>query len=350
MKNVKRIALSGLSCLPLAALLASSPAHAVPTLYLGMNGGTMERLYADQVLPAFEKANNVKVVIVPGTSSDILAKVQASKDNPQMHVMFLDDGIMYRAISMGLCDKLQPSASLADLPAKAKIKEEAAAVSLGVTGLAYNTKMFSEKGWAAPTSWMDLADKKFKEKVVFQSMASSTFGLHGFLMFNRIQGGSETNVEPGFKAWPKTVGPNVLEYIASSAKISEMVQTGEAALFPLTPTQVTALKIKGVPVEYAPPKEGGVVLNVAECAIAKNDQPELAQKLAAYLLTPEAQAPALEFGDQIPSNPKTPTTEKTKGQVAAMNKYLETAVTIDWDQVNQLRPEWNARWNRSVER
>jgi putative spermidine/putrescine transport system substrate-binding protein len=350
MKHIKRFALCGLSCLPLTALVATFPAQAQTTLYLGMNGGTMERLYADQVLPPFEKANNVKVVIVPGTSSDILAKVQASKDNPQMHVMFLDDGIMYRAISMGLCDKLQPSEALAQLPAKAKIKDEAAAVSLGVTGLAYNSKMFSDNGWAAPTSWMDLADKKFKDRVVFQSMASSTFGLHGFLMFNRIQGGDENNVEPGFAAWPKTVGPNVLEYIASSAKISEMVQTGEAALFPLTPTQVSALKIKGVPVEYAPPREGGVVLNVAECTIAKNDQPELAQKLAAYLLTAEAQAPALEFGDQIPSNPNTPTTDKTRGQVQAMNKYLETAVTIDWDQVNQARPQWNARWNRSVER
>lgn len=350
MKHINRFALCGLSCLPLTALLVASPAQAQTTLYLGMNGGTMERLYADQVLPPFEKANNVKVVIVPGTSSDILAKVQASKDNPQMHVMFLDDGIMYRAISMGLCDKLQPSEALAQLPAKAKIKDEAAAVSLGVTGLAYNSKMFSDNGWAAPTSWMDLADKKYKDKVVFQSMASSTFGLHGFLMFNRIQGGDETNVEPGFSAWPKTVGPNVLEYIASSAKISEMVQTGEAALFPLTPTQVSALKIKGVPVEYAAPKEGAVVLNVAECTIAKNDQPELAQKLAAYLLTAEAQAPALEFGDQIPSNPNTQTTDKTRAQVQAMNKYLETAVTIDWDQVNQTRPQWNARWNRSVER
>jgi putative spermidine/putrescine transport system substrate-binding protein len=350
MNNVKRFALTGLSCLPFAALLVSMPAQAETTLYLGMNGGTMERLYADSVLPAFEKANNVKVVIVPGTSSDILAKVQASKDNPQMHVMFLDDGIMYRAISMGLCGKLQPSATLADIPAKGKIKDEAVAVSLGVTGLAYNTKMFEENGWKAPTSWADMADKRYKDKLVFQSLASSTFGLHGFLMFNRLQGGNETNVEPGFKAWPKTVGPNVLEYIASSAKISEMVQTGEAALFPLTPTQVTALKLKGIPVEYAPPKEGGVVLNVAECTIANNDQPELSQKLAEFLLTPEAQSPALELGDQIPSNPKTPTSDRTRGQVEAMNKYLETAVTIDWDQVNQIRPEWNARWSRTIER
>jgi putative spermidine/putrescine transport system substrate-binding protein len=185
---------------------------------------------------------------------------------------------------------------------------------------------------------------------VFQSVASSTFGLHGFLMFNRIQGGSETDVEPGFKAWPNTVGRNVLEYIPSSAKISEMLQTDEAALFPLTPTQVTALKLKGMPVEYAQPKEGAVVLNVAECAVAQNSEPELAQKLAAFLLTPEAQAIALEEGDQIPSNPNTPTTDKTRGQVEAMKQYLETAIAVDWDQVNEQRPAWNARWNRSIER
>ena len=348
MNNVKRTALLGMSCL--GALLTVTQAPAEPTLYLGMNGGTMERLYADKVLPVFEKANNVKVVIVPGTSADILAKVQASKGNPQMHVMFLDDGIMYRAIAMGLCDKLEDSPTLAQIPAKGRIKDQAVAVSLGVTGLAYNTRLFKEKGWAAPTSWMDMADPRFKDKLVFQSMASSTFGLHGFLMFNRIQGGSETDVEPGFKAWPNTVGRNVLEYIPSSAKISEMLQTDEAALFPLTPTQVTALKLKGMPIEYAQPKEGAVVLNVAECAIANNTQPELAQKLAAFLLTPEAQAAALEDGDQIPSNPNTPTTDKTRGQVEAMKQYLTTAIAIDWDQVNEQRPAWNARWNRSIER
>ncbi|MBK5302360.1 MULTISPECIES: ABC transporter substrate-binding protein [Gammaproteobacteria] len=348
MNNFKRSALLGFSSL--GAMLTVSQAQAEPTLYLGMNGGTMERLYADKVLPAFEKANNVKVVIVPGTSADILAKVQASKGNPQMHVMFLDDGIMYRAIAMGLCEKLEDSPPLAQIPAKGRIKDQAVAVSLGVTGLAYNTRLFKEKGWNAPTSWMDMADPRFKDKLVFQSMASSTFGLHGFLMFNRIQGGSETDVEPGFKAWPNTVGRNVLEYIPSSAKISEMLQTDEAALFPLTPTQVTALKLKGMPVEYAQPKEGAVVLNVAECAIANNTQPELAQKLAAFLLTPEAQAAALEDGDQIPSNPNTPTTDKTRGQVEAMKQYLTTAIAIDWDQVNEQRPAWNARWNRSIER
>ncbi|WP_411877891.1 ABC transporter substrate-binding protein [Polaromonas sp. YR568] len=335
----------------LAGLTGGSAMAQTKTLYIGMNGGTMEKTYTEHVFGAFEKANNVKVVVVPGTSSDILAKAQANKDNPQMHVMFLDDGIMYRAIGMGLCEKMQATPALNDLFPTARFKGDmAAGVNIGMTGIAYNKKMFTEKGWAPPTSWMDMANPKYKGKVVFQSLSSSTFGLHGFLLFNRIQGGNDKNVEPGFKAWPTTIGPNVLEYIPSSAKLAEMVQTGEAAMFPLTPTAVGVLKEKGLPVEYVQPKEGSAVLTVGECVIAKNSEPALAHKLAQYLLSPEAQAAALEFGDQIPSNPKTKASGKAGALVTQMNEYMKTAIAVDWDVINENRPAWNARWNKTVER
>lgn len=335
-----------------AALAAGGTAGAqTKTLYIGMNGGTMEKAYTQYVFPAFEKLHGAKVVVVPGTSSDILAKAQANKDRPQMHVMFLDDGIMVRAIGMGLCQKQRPNPSLAEIYPAARFKDDmASGVSLGMTGLAYNAKMFKEKGWAPPTSWMDLADPKYKGKVVFQSMSSSSFGLHGFLMFNRIQGGNDKNVEPGFKAWSTTVGPNVLEYIPSSAKLSEMVQTGEAAIFPLTPTAVAALKTKGIPVEYAPPKEGAVVLMVGQCVIANNSEPELSQKLAEFLLSPLAQANVLQYGAQIPTNPKAPAVGDGVKQVADINQWMKTAVTIDWDSINANRPAWNARWNKTIEK
>jgi putative spermidine/putrescine transport system substrate-binding protein len=336
----------------LAALAAAGSAAAqTKTLYIGMNGGTFEKAYTQYVFPAFEKANNAKVVVVPGTSSEILAKAQASKEHPQMHVMFLDDGVMVRAIGMGLCEKQHPSPALSELYPAARFKGDmASGVSLGVTGLAYNAKMFKEKGWAPPTSWMDLADPKFKGKVVFQSVSASSFGLHGFLMFNRIQGGNDKNVEPGFKAWPTTIGPNVLEYIPSSAKLSEMVQTGEAAIFPLTPTSVAAMKVKGIPVEYANPKEGSVVLTVGQCVIANNSEPELAQKLTEFLLSPLAQANVLQYGSQIPTNPKAPAVGEGINQVAAINKYMKTAITVDWESINANRPAWNARWNKTIER
>jgi putative spermidine/putrescine transport system substrate-binding protein len=344
--------LARLGTLAAAALLAAAGAQAQDkTLYIGMNGGDMERSYVKYVFPAFEKIHGVKVVVVPGTSSDILAKVQASKDKPPVHVMFLDDGVMVRAIKMGLCQKLNDSPVLKDLYPSARMSGDmAAGVNVGMTGIAYNKKMFDEKKWPAPTSWMDLADPKFKGKVVFQSASASSFGLHGFLMFNRIQGGNEKNVEPGFKAWPTTIGPNVLEYIPSSAKLSEMVQTNEAAIFPLTPTAVAAMKTKGIPVEYANPKEGSVVLIVGQCVIANNSEPELAQKLTEFLLSPLAQANVLQYGSQIPTNPKAPVVGEGVAQVAAINGYMKTAITVDWDSINANRPAWNARWNKTIER
>jgi putative spermidine/putrescine transport system substrate-binding protein len=335
-----------------AALVSTQVSAQTKTIYIGMNGGQMEKIWSEHIFPAFEKANNAKVVVVPGTSSEILAKAQASKDKPQMHVMFLDDGVMARAIGMGLCEKMKPSAALNEVFPTARFKGDmATGVTMGMTGLAYNKKMYTEKGWAAPTSWMDMADPKLKGKVVFQSVSSSSFGLHGFLMFNRIKGGTERNVEPGFNAWKTSVGPNVLEYIPSSAKLAEMMQTGEAAIAPLTPTSVANLKAKGIQVEYAQPKEGSVVLMVAECVIANNSESALAHKLAEHLLSAEAQAAGLKHGNEIPSNPKAQASDAdSKVVLAQFADYMKTAVVLDWDAVNESRPAWNARWNRLIER
>ncbi len=349
-RTLRRSVLS--AAIAATALFATSVMAQTKTLYIGMNGGTMEKTWTEHVFPAFEKANNVKVVVVPGTSSDILAKAQASKDKPQMHVIFLDDGVMVRAIGMGLCEKMKPSAALNEIYPTARFKGDmAAGVTMGMTGLAYNKKMFAEKGWAAPTSWMDLADPKFKGKVVFQSVSSSSFGLHAFLMFNRIKGGTDKNVEPGFAAWKTSIGPNVLEYIPSSAKLTEMIQTGEAAIAPLTPTAVATLQEKGIAIEYAQPKEGSVVLMVAECVIANNSEPVLAQKLAEFLVSSEAQAAGLQHGNQIPSNTKSPAIgDDAKLKLKQFADYMKTAVVLDWDSVNENRPAWNARWNRLIER
>lgn len=334
-----------------AAVVAAGAAQAqTKTIYIGMNGGNMERTYSQFVFAPFEKANNVKVVVVPGTSTDILAKAQASKDKAQMQVMTLDDGVMYRAISMGLCEKLKPSATLAEVPAIAKIKEHAVGLSMGLTGLAYSTKLFADKGWAAPTSWGDLADPKLKGKVVVQSMPASSFGLHAFLMFNRLKGGTEKNVDPAFKAWPTTIGPNVVEYIPNSSKVVEMMQAGDAAIFPYTLTQTELMKAKGIPMEFVAPKEGAVVLMTAMCVLNNNPESELAQKLVEYLVSPEAQALAMENGSYNPVNPHAKLQGKAGEEQAKMNAILKNAVAVDWDVINAERPEWNKRWNRTVER
>ncbi|SAK92858.1 ABC transporter substrate-binding protein [Caballeronia ptereochthonis] len=321
------------------------------TLYIGMNGGPMEKAYTSQVLPDFEKANNVKVVVVPGTSSDVLAKLLANRNSPQIHVAFLDDGVMARAVSMGVCQKLDDSPVLKDLYPFARLKDDmGAGVQLGMTGIGYNTKLFKEKGWAPPTSWMDFADPKYKGKVVFQSASSSTFGLHGFLAINRLFGGSEKNVEPGFTKWATTVGPNVVEYIPNSAKLSEMITTGEAGIFPLTPTAIGDLKDKGLPAGYVAPKEGAVLLLVDLCVVKNNPDPVLAQKLAQYLLSAPAQTKAAQAGKQIPTNTQAKMTPDMEKNLGDLNALVKKVTVVDWDTINANRAQWDQRWNQQIEK
>jgi putative spermidine/putrescine transport system substrate-binding protein len=223
-------------------------------------------------------------------------------------------------------------------------------VQLGMTGIAYNTKLFTANGWAPPSSWLDFADPKYKDKVVFQSASSSTFGLHGFLMINRLEGGSEKNVEPGFTKWQSTVGRNVIEYIPNSAKISEMVQTGQAGLFPLTPTAVGDLQAKGIPVAYVNPKEGPVLLLVDECVVANNPDPALAQKLAQFMISASAQSKAASAGRQIPTNRQAKMPDSMQQQLGNLDDLMKKVNVVDWDVINANRPQWDARWNRQVER
>ena len=134
---------------------AGAPAFAqTKTIYVGMNGGPMEKAYTSQVLPDFEKANDVKVVVVPGTSSDILAKATAAKGNPQMHVMFLDDGVMVRAVGAGLCEKIKDTPALADLAPGARLKDD---MAVGMHMCRGN----HESSWAAEGGYDPVAELAF---------------------------------------------------------------------------------------------------------------------------------------------------------------------------------------------
>ncbi|MGI4856640.1 MAG: ABC transporter substrate-binding protein [Janthinobacterium lividum] len=334
----------------LALSTALVPAHADTTLYVGMNGGTLEKNYETYIFPAFEQARHVKIMVVPGTSADVLAKMQAQKARPSMQVAFLDDGVMVRAVSMGLCERIADAPVLKDLIPEARYPDnQAVAVEFGVVGIGYNKQMFDANRWPAPDSWAAFADPKYKGKVIFQSIASSTYGLYGLLMVNRILGGTDGNVEPAFSKWPTTVGPNVLEYISNSAQISEMVQNNEAGLFPTTVTQIQTFKEKGLPVAFATPKEGNVKLMYSACMLKGNTEPALAQQLIEYLVSPAAQTAALEHSKSLPVNRTVRIDARTEAQLGRFEDLTRHLNSVDWATVNDKRGQWNDRWNRTIE-
>jgi putative spermidine/putrescine transport system substrate-binding protein len=329
--------------------LAASAQAGERTLYLGAYGGSTEKLMMEVLLPAWEEANDAKVVYVPGNSTKTLAKLQAQKGNQELDVVFLDDGPMYQAVALGFCDTIKDAAIFEDVYDIAKMgTEKAIGIGFVATGLAYDKAAFEKNGWPVPTSWTDLADAKYQGKVVVPPV-TNTYGLHALVMTARLRGGGESNIDPGFDAFVKEVAPNVLTFEPSSGKLSELFQTGEAALAVWGSGRLKSLNDTGFPGGFVYPKEGAVALMVGTCPVVDSDVPDLAQSLIQYLLNPEVQAQIAEAKAWGPTNMKASLSEELGASLPYGPEKIGALIAVDWDTINPARADWTKRWTREVE-
>jgi putative spermidine/putrescine transport system substrate-binding protein len=347
---MKKAALMACAAMAASVAVVGSAVADTPTMYVGAYGGSTENLMKEKIIPAFEAQNDVKIVYVPGNSTDTLAKLQAQKSKEELDVVFLDDGPMYQAVALGFCAPIEKAPVLADIYDIAKMgTDKAIGVGFVVTGLAYNKEMFEKNGWPAPDSWEDLTDKKFKGKLVVPPI-NNTYGLHALIMMAKLRGGGETDIDPGFTAFIDEVAPNVLTFEPSSGKMSELFQSGEIALSVWGSGRLKALADTGFPGGFAYPKEGGVALMVAACPVVDSDVPELSQKFIQFVLSPEIQVLLAEAQGWGPTNKTTELPKELGDKLPYGPEKIDKLIAIDWDVVNENRAEWTNRWNRTVER
>ncbi len=327
-----------------------SPAFAQKTFTLAGYGGSFEKTMRDEIIPGFEKKSGVTVTYVAGNSTDTLAKLQAQKGNQVIDAIIVDDGPMYQAIDLGFCGKLAPADVYKDVYSIMKFKDDRAlGVGMVATGLMYNKAAFAEKGWPAPTSWEDLKDPRFKGTVVVPPL-NNTYGLHAVVMMARIRGGGEANIDPGFEAFKKDIGPNVLAYEPSPGKMTELFQSKQGLIGVWGSGRVKALAdATGFPIEFVYPKEGALALGIAACPVAGTKNEAEAQAFMQYLVSPEVQLVLAKGAGSGPSN----TTVKLSAEEQRGLPYgdqVKNLKTVDWSAINPVRQDWNKRWTREIER
>lgn len=319
------------------------------TLYLGGYGGSFEKLLKEKVLPPFEEETGAKIVYVPGNSTDTLAKLQAQKGNQELDMVFLDDGPMFQAIDFGFCAQIEGAEIFDDVYDIAKMgTDKAIGAGFVATGLSYNKEMFDKNGWDAPTSWKDIADPKYKGKLVVPPI-TNTYGLHALLMMARLNGGDENNIEPGFAQFEESVADNVLAFEPSSGKMSELFQNGEIALSVWGSGRLKALADTGFPGGFVYPEEGAVALMVGICPVVESDVPELAQQLVQHFMKPEYQLLLAETSGFGPTNMKTELPPELAETLPYGPERIEALNAVDWTVINPSRGEWTKMWTRRVE-
>lgn len=326
---------------PLAALSAE-------TLYLAGFGGSFQKAFEEKIIPAFEAKTGAKVVYVPGNSTDTVAKLIAQKGKSDLSLAIVDDGPMYQALAQNLCAPLEDVAALKDLHGAARIPgDKAVGFGFYAVGLAHNKDVFAKNGWKAPTSWNDLADPRFKGKVAMGSISS--YGMLALPMLARANGGNEEKIGPGFDAMTR-IAPNVLAWENSSAKMAQMLQTGEVALTVWANGRVQAVADQGAPVAFVYPKEGAAAGMVTACVVDGAPSAKLARAMLEEILSPAAQTVLAQVAGFGPAN----ATVKLEPDVAKKVVYgpdqANALVPLNWAVINRDRAEWAKRWNREVER
>ena len=335
--------------LVLASALAGGVQAQEKTLTVSAPGGSFEQWLRKDVFPAFTAKTGVKITYVVASATDLLAKLQAQKGNQQIDVGMLDDGPMYQATDLGFCGDLAPAPIYNNVYDNMKLKSNKGVFfGLVATGFTYNKKSFEENKWPAPTSWADMWDPKYKKKLVIFPL-NSTYGVHALVMAARQKGGSETNIEPGFKAFKDDIGPNVLAYEASPAKVTELFQSGQALIAVYGNGRTKSLADTGFPAEFVYPKEGGVALAFGACPIVGTKNEKEAQAFIQFLLTPEVQVSLAKGVGFAPVN-KTVKLSAEDQRGVPVGDQLEKLKVLDWNTINQNRADWNKRWTREIER
>lgn len=330
--------------------VASFGVHAAETIYVGGFGGSTEQIFKEKIIPPFEAKTGAKVVYVPGNSTDTLAKLQAQKGRQELSVALIDDGPMYQATGQGLCAKVEDSGPIKELYPNARMVGDMS-VGLGfiASGLAYNKDVFAKNGWKAPTSWLDLMDPKYKQKVVIPPITNG-YGLLTLVMMSKLHGGSEATMDPGFDAMVKRVAPNVLAWEASPGKMAQMLQTGEAALVVWGNGRVQAVADQGAPVEFVYPKEGAVVIMTAGCVVEGAPQAKLGQQFLQHVVSPEIQAILAASQGWGPVNRNTKVSPDVMKKVVFGPEKVKALISPNYLIINAKRADWTNRWNRAVER
>jgi putative spermidine/putrescine transport system substrate-binding protein len=331
-------------------LIATSALAQEKVLIVAGPGGSVEKALRESVFPAFAQKTGMRMEYVAGNSTDILAKLQAQAGNQQIDVAMIDDGPMAQAVSLGFCRDLEIGDLKKDLYKVAQFPDgKSVAYGLLGSGFVYNTEIFKKNGWAAPTSLADLSDAKFAGKIVIPPL-NNTYGVLTLVQVAKANGGSETDIDPGFKAFTDKIAPNVLAFEPSPGKMTELLQSGQAVLAVWGSSRAKALADTGFPAGFVYPKEGGAVIGTGVCPVAGGAQKPEAQTFINDLLQPDIQVKMAKTSGLAPVNRNAKLPPEDQVGMPYGEDQVNQLVSVDWATINKNRGAWNQRWTREVER
>ncbi len=295
-------------------------------------------------IEAFEKSYpDVDVKWIRMSAGEILTRVRAEAKNPQASIWFAGPSTSHiAAAAEGLLEPYTESLASQYLPADFRDPEGRwTGFYTGFIGFATNTDFLEKHGVEAPTSWYDLLEPVFKEKI---SMAYPyTSGTAYTILISQLQaiGSKELGWDQEDEQYIKKLSAQMHHYTEAGPTSVTQARIGEVAVGIAFSHDIVAKSIaQGYPVVMTFPKEGTGYEVGAISLIKGGPEPELAKVFFDWLMTAEAQS-LFKKWSRIPLNPEAEFAESlvTTAQVPVIEGFGER---ITW--YGQHKNEIIERW------
>lgn len=312
-------------------------------------GGSWGKGIKEQVIDPFMEETGIEVNMISGVSLANMKMIASQRNNPQVDVITMVSSDAVRAYDDGLLAPISPE-QVPNIEALGEVgvvhDADGQAMFGGIWMYPYGIVYRTDKLDWDIDEWADLWDPRLKNKVAVSSpkYMSSYF----LLMTNRIAGGDEQNLDPGFEKVTE-LGENLVAVADDSATQQRLLAQGEVWAAPMISGAAYKVIEQGVPAEFVIPAEGAPT-GVDAVALVKNGpNAEAAQKFVNFWLRADRSAAAAEAVGVIP----VPRTDGS-GAEGASSKYalsqdeIERLVTFDARALNSSKADWIERWDREI--
>lgn len=328
------------------AMLSGAPASAAEELTVIVYGGSFEAGWKKAVIEPFEAANpDIKVRIATGLTMETVAMMRAQKADPRIDVVMMDEVGAAQANAEGLYHPLD----LATIPNMAKLLPQFRMKGDAYTKFMYVAQVIAyDKGKVktAPDSYQVMWDPQYKGKVSIPDINTS-HGTMLLMMSARMNGGSDTNIDPGFAAMKK-LKPSIVTFWNQHAQVSQLFTQGDIAVTTWTSDRSQGFIDNGGNIGWVIPKEGGYIID-STIGIAKGTKRlAAAQKYVNFVLSEKAQEANAKFTYLTPVNREAKLDPITAAKLPYGEATLKRLLPADWAAVSKERPKWVDRWNREI--
>jgi putative spermidine/putrescine transport system substrate-binding protein len=352
--NLTRRTFSAFSIMAAAAVAVAmaTPVAAQDSLSVGgIYGGVWADSIRASFLDPFAEQEGVTLRVEEGISAVTLAKLRQQRDDPQFDVVWMDRVVSDQAIREGLIEPISEDAlDLSNVVEEAVIRNEAGEIVALTTGywaagIAYNRDDID----APPSSWGDIGNDEFQGRIAVYSPENSiNFPL--LVTIAEIKGGGIENMDPAFELMAR-IGDGGAVFFGGSPAGANLLATGEVDIATLASSQVWSLQESGHPIEYLVPKEGAVAGDIRIHIVKGTGNKELAERLANYVISAEAQqsiAGMLFLGPVNTGAELAP--EVDRKMPWGPGGSIDDLVLVDANAILDYRDEWTRRWNQEVAR